>query len=187
MVRLKAVWKDIPGYEGRYQASDMGAIRSVDRYAPWTGPRGRQYTRFLKGQELAQNRGTNGYLGVQLGLRNPHLTHRLIAETFLGPSEGRQVNHRNGDRSDNRLENLEWVTCSENHLHSYRELSRKEHAHTQPVTLYWQPEKFGLGLCERVSFESAAAAARALGVRPGSVISALNKQHLCKGWRVFRG
>ena len=65
---------------------------------------------------------SNGYLRIQLSRtdgkkRERFLVHRLVAATFLGPSRGRQVNHKDGDKTNNRVENLEWCTASENARH----------------------------------------------------------------------
>lgn len=121
---------------------------------------------------LTPYRFSNEYLGVQLGRNNVKLVHRLVAAAFLPGDHSLQVNHRDGNRKNNTVENLQWVTCTENHLHSYRELNRKQHAKTTPVTV------------GGVRYPSQLSAAKALGVAPGSVRSALAKGHLCKGMEV---
>ena len=72
---------------------------------------------------------STGYMYVGLGKNHkthPKLVHRLVAETFIpNPENKREVNHKNGNRSDNRVENLEWCTRSENQIHSYRVLKRQ--------------------------------------------------------------
>jgi len=108
----KEIWKDIPNYEGFYQASNLGRIRSLNRYGI--------YNKFYKGQILKQ-RNTRGYLQVNLsknGKHKTHRVHRLIISSFFGISK-LQINHKNGIKSDNRLENLEYCTCSENIKHAY--------------------------------------------------------------------
>src|SRR5689334_18581457 len=100
-------WLPIPGWEGYYEASDQGRIRSVDRIIPWNGG-----FRNRKGRILSPGIGANGYASVSL-YRNNHgkqeSVHRLIALTFLGPSE-LTVNHLSGCKTDNRLCNLEYST-----------------------------------------------------------------------------
>ncbi len=62
-----------------------------------------------------------GYMAVSLDKRKPARVHRLVAEHFLeNPNSLSQVNHKNGIKSDNRLENLEWCTCSHNHKHAFK-------------------------------------------------------------------
>lgn len=107
-------WRPIPGYEGCYEASTLGRIRNcrIKRFGP-------------KGDALKpQMAGRLKYQIVNLcahGKSRVHLIHRLIAATFLGncPPD-REVNHRNGDRLDNRLANLEYVTRRENFDHAMR-------------------------------------------------------------------
>ena len=164
------IWAEIPGYEGRYAVSRTGSVKSLNRVI--TDALGR--TRTLKGKVLALMTYPNGYLGVTLGRRDIHLVHRLVAKVFLPAAIGLadQVNHKNGIRGDNRLENLEWVTCSDNHKHSYRELSRKKHAKTTPVVV------------GGVRYESELSAARALRVSQGSINSARRRGHRCCGMEV---
>lgn len=99
-------WRDIPGYEGLYQASDLGKVKSLN------------YHRTGKEQILSPTKGTHGYLQVDLykdGVRKNCLVSLLVWEVFNGPiPEGMQVNHINEIKTDNRLENLNLMTCKEN-------------------------------------------------------------------------
>lgn len=101
------LWKDIPNFEGLYQASINGEIRSIYKYK----------------KILKQSKSKNGYLKVMLcanGKRKLISVHRLIAMTFLEDYETNlQVNHKNGIKTDNRVDNLEMVTPSENIRHSF--------------------------------------------------------------------
>ena len=108
------VWKDIEGYEGMYQASSLGRVRSLDRVAA----NGRQ----IKGVVLRPAPNSKGYLCVSLhnngdGGRS-HLVHRLVAEAFRPGHDKPHINHRNADKRDNQLTNLEWVTPLENARHA---------------------------------------------------------------------
>lgn len=90
-------WKPVVGFEGRYQVSDQGRIQ---------GPSGRVLQ--------ALSNGSYGYLGVSLGARNRQYVHRIVAEAFIGPGEGFDVDHRDGDTSNNTLSNLRYLTHAEN-------------------------------------------------------------------------
>lgn len=109
---MEEVWKDVQGFEGRYQVSNLGRVRSLDRFANNPHPR------FLKGQILRQ-RARNGYYIVSIsdGHRNySHFqVHRLVALHFVdGYKPGLIVNHKNEIKTDNRAENLEWCTYQYN-------------------------------------------------------------------------
>lgn len=115
------VWKDIPGYEGRYQASTMGSIRSVDRKVTQTGRGGTPFTRRLRGKVLSPGPSNSGHLSVVLG-HGAHSSqvHQLVLLTFLGPvPNGMEVRHLNGIPSDNRVGNLVYGTRTENILDVY--------------------------------------------------------------------
>lgn len=112
--------KDIPGYEGVYQADEDGNIFSVERWVEHAKT-GKQFVPAKK--RALSNHGT-GYLTVRLakgGVVKTHRVHRLIAETFLpkSTSDGDEVNHKNGVKSDNRLCNLEWCSPQENITHAH--------------------------------------------------------------------
>ena len=120
-------WRDIPGYEGLYAVSDMGAVKSLARSinAP---KRGRYFTRNVK-ERILKHADGHGYKRVVLskgGYKKGYAVHVLVAKAFIpNPENKPQVNHINGVRDDNRAENLEWVTQSENQIHSFRVLGRK--------------------------------------------------------------
>lgn len=101
-------WRDIPGFPD-YQAGDRGRIRSRKTGA-W--------------QVLRQtpHRG-NGYLVISPRVGGRYVTrsvHRLVTLAFFGDAAGRDVNHINGNKHDNRLDNLEYLSRGENHRHAYR-------------------------------------------------------------------
>src|SRR5690606_26581156 len=107
-IEMNEIWKDIKGFEGIYQASPNGYVKSLG-------------VRYNNGEVILKGGLTrSGYLTIVLcknKKRYNKLIHRIIAETFLGLSE-KQVNHKNGIKTDNRLENLEWVTRSQNSRHA---------------------------------------------------------------------
>ena len=101
-------WRDIPGYEGFYQVSDLGNVRSI---------------RFNKIRNM-KSWDSHGYRAVELCMNNNRYTvgiHRLVALTFIpNPENKPEVNHKDRNKSNNNVENLEWVTQSENVAHAYR-------------------------------------------------------------------
>lgn len=113
-------WKDIEGYEGFYQVSSLGFIRSLDRYIECSD--GRIY--LCKGRVLSFFKGTTcNYKSVQLSRDNAprkFMVHRLVAKAFLGltDEEKLEVNHKDGNTSNNQLSNLELVSRQQNIDHA---------------------------------------------------------------------
>lgn len=112
---MDEVWKDIPGYEGRYQASTHGQIRSLPREEFRKDGHGGYATWFYKGRVLSARQKESGHLNVSLGARNTKKVHRLVLETFVGPCPaGLECLHADGDPTNNRLDNLRWGTRLDN-------------------------------------------------------------------------
>lgn len=117
-------WK--PTADRWYEVSNLGNVRSISRSVQ-CGPMTATGTRIVGGSLLKPfiSKST-GYFQVNLSKRKRVSVHRLVAEAFCeGYFDGAYVNHKNGIRTDNRAENLEWCTQSENNLHAFRKLGRK--------------------------------------------------------------
>lgn len=113
------IWKDIENYEGLYQVSNFGRIKSLNHMAS-NGIKDIMY----KGRILKPFLdGKKNYLEVCLSknnLKKKYLVHRLVAETFLeNEYNKREVNHKDGNKQNNCVDNLEWVTSKENKHHAY--------------------------------------------------------------------
>jgi hypothetical protein len=111
-------WRAVPGYEGFYDVSSEGRVRSLPRVVR----SGRGWTTTIHDKILRERR-TNGYVGVNLcrdGQRTMTAVHRVVGFAFLGLTASMQVNHLNGVKTDNRVENLEVVTSQENIAHACR-------------------------------------------------------------------
>lgn len=118
MENILEQWKPVLGYEGLYEVSDQGRVRSVDR---WLVCRDGQ-RQWHRGKVLKQLDNNNGYQGVSLsnlcrGTKPKRVhVHSLVLNSFVGPRpDGHQAAHGDGDRSNNRLSNLRWATVSDNH------------------------------------------------------------------------
>lgn len=115
---MEEIWKDVPGYEGYYQASNFGRIKSLEKIVKHNcgGPK-KLNERILNGTI-----SSFGYIRVDLskeGKSRRFAVHRIIAETFLGKSD-LIVNHIDGVKTNNNIENLEYVTTQENTAHAVR-------------------------------------------------------------------
>ena len=114
------VWKDIEGYEGLYQVSNFGNIKSLARIVH--SEKRSDYK--IKEKVLKQSDTTTGYKKVELHKdnkkRKSFKVHRLVAQAFIpNPENKREVNHIDGNKHNNNVNNLEWVTSSENKLHAF--------------------------------------------------------------------
>jgi hypothetical protein len=110
-------WRAIIGYEGLYEVSDLGRVRSLDRIIAQRDGRSCRY----RGKVLRPQPATDGgYYKVRLsncGVGKTHYTHRLVLDAFIGAApDGMECLHGNGDPADNRLANLRWGSSSDNQL-----------------------------------------------------------------------
>lgn len=158
---LNDVWSWIPGYVGCYQVNPSGDVRSVDRIIK----HGNGVSR-LNGRILKHRINEHGYHMVALyknGSAKNMKVHRLVADAFLEKDPNRfEINHKDGDKSNNKLSNLEWCTRKENIRHSI------EHGLRKPPT-----NKRAVRRSDGVVFESISDAARELNTSSGHICDAL--------------
>lgn len=160
------VWKAYPEYPF-IQVNRFGEIRAVDRYVS----DGKGGKRFVKGHALKQRRDRNGYLYVAFSVAGKSVylsAHRVIAKCFLpNPLGLPQVNHKDCDRANNCVDNLEW--CTSEYNNAYRE--KYGTAQNKPVYAV------NLKTLEISRFESQSEASRALGVNVGNLNSVLTGRY----------
>ncbi len=116
-VPTEEVWKPVVGYEGFYEVSAFGRVRSLDRTSLRANQHGIHLVS-LKGRVMKQGlRSTYLYVNLCVGdVRKKRTIHSLVADAFLSGSG--EVNHKDGDKMNNHVSNLEWCTRSENHRHA---------------------------------------------------------------------
>ena len=108
-------WRPIVGFEGRYEVSNLGRVRSLDRAIPRISTLGKQYNRFAKGQILVLYPTKDGYLACRLGRKTMGYVHILVAQMFLGDRRKKIiVRHLNGVCTDNNVNNLAYGTRRDN-------------------------------------------------------------------------
>jgi hypothetical protein len=134
-------WKPAFGFEGIYEVSDRGQIRRIKKAMG------------TRAGKVLKSWGGNGYQVTALRINGAYKTiyvHRLTLQSFTDPSEHRpQVNHKNGKRADNRLQNLEWCTAAENLMHATRTLGKRRGSN------HWRA-KLDEGAVSRMRMEYAA-------------------------------
>ncbi|MCD2099528.1 NUMOD4 domain-containing protein [Rhodococcus qingshengii] len=146
-------WRAIPGFEGHYEASNLGRIRSVDRAI--TRSDGVVLNR--RGKVLAPAPNTSGHLQVSIrstdGIKRSRSVHQLVLEAFVGPkpSPKHEACHANDVKTDNRVENLRWDLHAanmqdilDNKLNYFKNQTHCKHGHEfTPDNIYWKPDKNG--------------------------------------------
>ena len=169
-------WKDVVGYEGLYKVSSDGDVM--------------HHNHILKISPVDPSSSWKRYMKIELYKRGKKRkstsVHRLIANAFVpNPNNKPEVNHKNGIKTDNHAENLEWVTSSENRLHSYKVLGikgaqfgkfGKDHQRSIPVNKYSIDGK----LLEK--YEGIRDAARKTGICASLISCRCDKNIICHGF-----
>lgn len=174
------IWKDIEGYEGAYQISNLGNVRSLDRMI--TTSDGRTYKQPGKGLTPVENKW--GYLYVNLlhkGKLKSKTIHRLVAEAFLANDNNNpQVNHIDENKKNNNVRNLQWVTVKENANHGNRNYKISE-SRKQKVTAF--ESETG----KRIDFDTLADAKRYFNLTGNNVVyNRLFSRGKLKGWKLVK-
>lgn len=181
------IWKDVDGYESRYQVSNFGNVRSLKRLKRHNT----SATGFITvdGKMLKPFKTKKGYLKVDLsglyGGRKSKSVHQLVATAFIeNPNNYDQVNHIDGDKTNNHVSNLEWCNNSHNQLHAYKHglNIRSEKAGKAKIPVV-KIDKTTNEIIE--SYPSISEAAKANGIKKPSNISLVcrNKRKTCNGYK----
>lgn len=186
---MSEIWKSIIGYENLYEISNIGNVRSLDRY--FYDKNGKIYKR--KGVYLTPAKNKYGYLQVSLSNNNKqcsHTIHTLVAKMFIpNPDNKPTVNHKDGNKLNNHYTNLEWATKSEQAMHSLEMNLRKmpnswngkfggEHGASKVVNQY---DKNGNFIKQ---FNSIIEASIAVNIHPGGITKVCkNIKHTAGGYK----
>ena len=141
--RTPEIWKDIPGWEGLYQASTLGRIKRLPLRFTYSDGQRHYYPEKIYAPAVSGN----GYKIITFrrpgGSQQQFYVHRLIAETFLEKPEGCDIiNHLDADRTNNNISNLEWTTFSGNSIHAVHHYGRIGSVSMRPVICVETGEEF---------------------------------------------
>lgn len=174
---MEEIWKDVIGYNGQYQISNLARVRSMG--FNYLTNNGTNHRCVIKPRILKQ-RLLFGYcmVGLKLNKKNKTLrVHRLLADVFIPNPENKPfINHKNGIRNDNSIGNLEWCTPLENIQHSFKVLKR---AGNRKGIFNTKSSKPVYKICKKTGnvleeYPSALEASRVTGINPRTIYSALN-------------
>jgi hypothetical protein len=176
---MDEIWVDIFGYEGLYQVSNLGRVKSCTKEIPhYLGGK-----RILKEKYRKIVTDKDGYSIVDLyknGIGKMMKVHRLVGSAFLDKKDEKsQINHINGIKNDNKVENLEWCDASENQLHAFKIGLKKPQINNEiPILMYDKKSKELI-----MHFQSLSKAALYLGCRTSDVSANLkNRQKSVRGF-----
>lgn len=163
---MEEIWKDIEGYEGLYQVSNLGRVK-----------------RFTSGRILKDCKITGGYIGVNLSknsIKSTKKIHRLVSQAFIpNPENKPEVNHIDENKSNNNVNNLEWVTRKENNNHGTR---NERSSKTKSIPIIATNLKTG----ELKEFYSGKECARQLGLHTSNIAAVLKGRYKQTGGYTFK-
>lgn len=178
---MKEIWKQIPHFS-MYEVSNLSRVRSKDRITYRSQKGGKLYPFKYKGKILGC-KPNDWYVSVTLHYINENrkvtakrtTAHRLVAEAFIpNPEHKPCINHLNGIKNDNRIENLEWCTYSENNKHAYDNLGKK------PTVLFYESIRKKVKMFDKgkyvMTFDSITLAAKAINMSHSTVMDILKKR-----------
>lgn len=171
------IWRDVVGYEGSYKISNKGRLLSVSRITMRSNG-----SPFPVKEQILKFEKQDGYNRIRIkrnGFKGHEFVHVMVAKAFiLNPENKPQVNHKNAIRNDNRVENLEWATSSENQKYRFAVMGQKSHIfgrfgklhhNSKPII---QLDKNGDFIRE---WDSQSDVERALGIYQGSISASCKK------------
>ena len=182
---LEEIWKDIKDYEGIYQVSNLGRVKSIARKVKYS--RGNHsYYQYQQERLLSANQKSNGYLEYSLykdSKRTHKYIHRLVADAFIDNSNNLPVvNHIDEDKQNNKVDNLEWCTVSYNNTYGTRIDRKVKNTDYRKNSRKIIGEKNNI----RIVFYSIVAAKKITNINRSSIESVLSGRiKSSKGWYFY--
>lgn len=176
------IWRDIKGYNELYQISNFGRVKSkttlVYKQSNGVSKKPTFYSKKAKIVAITDNGRGYKISSLSKNGRKNHYIHRLVAEAFIpNPDKKPQVNHINGIKSDNRVENLEWVSCLENLHHALDNNLRDTKGEKSPTAKLSEIQVLAIRRLYRINPNfNKSAVARKLNVRDTTIHKIINNE-----------
>lgn len=160
----KEIWRPVSGFKGSYEVSNLGRVRSIDRIVTTKT----NQSRFYRGKilSLIKNNKT-GYMFVLLGQGNIKMVHRLVADAFIADNGTRVVHHKDHNKENNRLDNLERCTHKQNSEYAIKDSLGSDKWFKEVIQLSYNGKPIK-------SFNSQKEAAEELGLKQGAISNVCN-------------